>query len=300
MSYSAVTKDGILIPDIPDDMPPDSPQLKARVDAIRASKGDSGGALPSSVAAQDQKLRAEGGGGIGAFAGDVGRSAMDFWRYGTPLSEGGREGLKDAAGNVYEGTKQLFGGDRSGVVAERERQAKQAADLPGYRQSKEFWNIAGNPLSYIPATNVLKAAATGAGIMGLQPAESPTEQAWNAVKGATIGGGLRTIAKAIPSGAAEAATPAAEEAGGLTLRDASNLLKLIPGASASTLGTVLRVAHSGRGLAHRLANWNAIEGASPETQAILDALRRAPGQSTGAFEEMNQQPGPSRYSYQGP
>jgi hypothetical protein len=221
-------------------------------------------------------------------------------RYATPFSEAGRAGFNDATSNIIEGGMEIAGQGRSGVKAEQERQSRLEGSMPGYAQAKNFWNVAGNPLSYVPATNGLKAAGTGAGIMGLQPAESPTEQAWNAVKGAAVGGGLHTVAKAIPSGAAEAATPAAEEAGGLTLRDASNLLKLIPGASASTLGTVLRVAHSGRNLVNRLANWNALEGLSPANQAILDVLRRAPGQTTGAFEDLNAQPGPSRYSYRGP
>ena len=40
MTYSIKTKDGIVIPDIPDDMPKDDPSLKARVAEIRASKGE--------------------------------------------------------------------------------------------------------------------------------------------------------------------------------------------------------------------------------------------------------------------
>lgn len=39
MPYSITTKDGITINDIPDDVPPDSPELKARVAAIRAGGG---------------------------------------------------------------------------------------------------------------------------------------------------------------------------------------------------------------------------------------------------------------------
>lgn len=40
MAYSITTKDGITINDIPDDVAPDSPDLKARVAAIRAGGGD--------------------------------------------------------------------------------------------------------------------------------------------------------------------------------------------------------------------------------------------------------------------
>ena len=39
MTYSIRTKDGIVIPDIPDDMPKNDPSLQARVAEIRASKG---------------------------------------------------------------------------------------------------------------------------------------------------------------------------------------------------------------------------------------------------------------------
>ena len=41
MPYSITTKDGITIDNIPDDVPPDSPELKARVAAIRAGGGAS-------------------------------------------------------------------------------------------------------------------------------------------------------------------------------------------------------------------------------------------------------------------
>jgi hypothetical protein len=39
MPYSITTKDGITINNIPDDVAPDSPDLKARVAAIRAGSG---------------------------------------------------------------------------------------------------------------------------------------------------------------------------------------------------------------------------------------------------------------------
>ena len=38
MPYSITTKDGITIPDIPDDVAPDAPELKAMVERIRASQ----------------------------------------------------------------------------------------------------------------------------------------------------------------------------------------------------------------------------------------------------------------------
>jgi hypothetical protein len=41
MPYSITTRDGITIRDIPDDMPPDAPELKARVAAIRSGGGSS-------------------------------------------------------------------------------------------------------------------------------------------------------------------------------------------------------------------------------------------------------------------
>jgi hypothetical protein len=41
MPYTIRTKDGIVIPDVPDDMPQDHPQLKARVAALRAERAQS-------------------------------------------------------------------------------------------------------------------------------------------------------------------------------------------------------------------------------------------------------------------
>lgn len=50
MSYSITTKDGITINNIPDDVAPDSPDLKARVAAIRAGGGDSALQAPAQPA----------------------------------------------------------------------------------------------------------------------------------------------------------------------------------------------------------------------------------------------------------
>jgi hypothetical protein len=46
MPYSITTRDGITIQNIPDDMPPDAPELKARVAAIRSGGGSSALAAP--------------------------------------------------------------------------------------------------------------------------------------------------------------------------------------------------------------------------------------------------------------
>lgn len=50
MPYSITTKDGITIDNIPDDVPPDSPELKARVAAIRAGGGASALEAPQAQA----------------------------------------------------------------------------------------------------------------------------------------------------------------------------------------------------------------------------------------------------------
>jgi hypothetical protein len=52
MPYSITTKDGITINNIPDDVVPDSPDLKARVAAIRAG----GGAAALETSAQPPKM----------------------------------------------------------------------------------------------------------------------------------------------------------------------------------------------------------------------------------------------------
>jgi hypothetical protein len=52
MPYSITTKDGITINNIPDDVAPDSPELKARVAKIRAGGGTAALEAPAAVAAQ--------------------------------------------------------------------------------------------------------------------------------------------------------------------------------------------------------------------------------------------------------
>ena len=54
MSYSITTKDGITIDNIPDDVPQDSPDLKARVAAIRAGGGATAAPAPDTAAASSQ------------------------------------------------------------------------------------------------------------------------------------------------------------------------------------------------------------------------------------------------------
>ena len=52
MAYSITTKDGITINNIPDDVPPDSPELKARVAALRAGGGPAALEAPPPAPAQ--------------------------------------------------------------------------------------------------------------------------------------------------------------------------------------------------------------------------------------------------------
>ena len=54
MPYSITTKDGITIDNIPDDVPQDSPDLKARVSAIRAGGGATAAPAPDTAAASSQ------------------------------------------------------------------------------------------------------------------------------------------------------------------------------------------------------------------------------------------------------
>lgn len=246
-------------------------------------------AMPSvraKTAELDKRLREEGGGGILGFMSDINRSAENL-KYATPLSEGGREGMKDALSNLVEGTLEATAhGNRAGVKDERIRQARMEAELPGYAQAKNFWNVAGNPLSYVPAGTVLKAAGTGAGIMGLQPAENATEQAWNAVKGAFIGGGLGAVAKTFTPG-----TPNNPTIPDFVHEATQAVGSVVPGTQkAAAIMKAIRWAD----------NLKTPENLSPYAIALIDKLRKVAGQSTGAFEDINEQLGPSRYQYRGP
>jgi hypothetical protein len=66
MPYSIKTKDGIVIEDIPDDMPADDPQLKARVAALRAQ----------------QTSQQPEGGGIGSYLDNIGRRVASGATFG--------------------------------------------------------------------------------------------------------------------------------------------------------------------------------------------------------------------------
>jgi hypothetical protein len=132
-TYSIVTKDGIKINNIPDNVDPNSEELKQRVASMRAS-GGAKTALPSVKSKTDEldeKLRNEGGGGVLGFMGDINRSANALKDAG-PWTEGGREGMKDALSNMIEGTMEAVGkGNRAGVADERIRQARLEGELPG-------------------------------------------------------------------------------------------------------------------------------------------------------------------------
>ena len=154
-------------------------------------------ALPASVARQDAALKEEGG--------DFGRAlkdSLEAMKYATPLSEGGRQGMYDAYGDMLEGGKQLVGqGNREGVAAERARQEKQAQTLPGYAQAKAFHSTA-NPTALIPGKTILT-GALAAGAQGLlQPQESAGEQLVAGAKSAAFGAGGGLASTLIPSTAA--------------------------------------------------------------------------------------------------
>jgi hypothetical protein len=245
-------------------------------------------ALPSVRAKTDEldkKLREEGGGGFLGFMGDINRSAEQLKNAG-PWTKGGREGMKDAFGNLWEGTKEAVGqGDRSTVPAERARQAELYAKEPGYAQAKEFWNVAGNPISYIPAATVPRAVASGAAIMGLQPAENATEQAWNAIKGGLTGGAMSTVAKTFTPG-----IPNNPTIPDFVHEAVQAVGSVVPGTQkASAIMRALRWAD----------NLKTPENLSPYAIALVDRLRKVAGQSTGAFEDINAQSG-NRYQYTGP
>jgi hypothetical protein len=162
MAWDLVTKDGITIKNIPDDVPQDSPKLQARVSAIRQVSTDSitQGALdPTQGMSGIEKFNA----GMGKAFADVGRGAAQL------------VGAGPSADDVRE-TRRLDA-----------PLMKTGAGLSG--------NIAGNiammaPASVLPGASAVPAAgAIGATLAALQPTETSGERLKNMGVGFGLGSG---------------------------------------------------------------------------------------------------------------
>lgn len=177
MPYSITTKDGITIQNIPDDVPPDSPELKARVAKIRGGK---------SAPAPDPSA----GGGtlqVGPFDTSI---PTPEWL------DRGLAGVGQAMTNVGRGAGQMVGAVSRDDIKEARR-----LDAPLDKTTAgRVGNFAGNvalfaPTALVPGANTV----TGAGMIGgafgaLQPSTSTGETVANVALGGAGGAGGQKVA----------------------------------------------------------------------------------------------------------
>lgn len=171
MAYSITTKDGITINGIPDDVAPDSPQLKARVAAIRGQSqptvsDPSEGGLPFRPFGIDTGLTMPQG--VSRFAAGAGKAMTDIAR---------------GAGQMV------------GLVSEDDIEEARQRDKPLMNTGAGVaGNVAGNlavalPTAFIPGANtVTGGAAIGATMGALQPVGRDESRLTNTVTGGVAGG----------------------------------------------------------------------------------------------------------------
>ncbi len=171
MPYDIRTKDGFVIRNIPDDIPPDHESLKQRVQFLRTA----------------DKTRVDNE----AFAKEVsdptaGMSFLD------KLRAGAGKGFSDLA----SGASQLVGAGPSGEEVRETKQRDQALmnTAPG-----AIGNIGANvvtlaPLAMVPGANTVAGAGAIGALTGmLQPAENMTDRAINMGTGGALGSGTQYL-----------------------------------------------------------------------------------------------------------
>lgn len=173
MSYDLVTKDGITIRNIPDDVPSDSRDLKIRVEQLRATRGPMWSLVPKEVP-PDKTPPPVGAEGFGPALEDVIKEnpiGAKFAAFGAPVR------------NLYERAKQVAGKtDVPAIQAQRK-----------FAENAPIANIAGNvatyaPLAMIPgAQTIAGGAAIGAATGAAQPTLDGESTLMNTIIGA--GGG---------------------------------------------------------------------------------------------------------------
>lgn len=217
MAYSITTKDGITINNIPDDVAPDSPDLKARVAAIRAGSGVGAPAAPAAAvqapAPQEQP---------GFFAGlaeqITGREratpetqTLPEWTGMPELNQMSMASLKSALGTLVTNPKetvQILQSNFPGIQVRQDQKGnyllkssvdqKEYAIPPGVSMG-DIPRMLGGMLAFTPAGRApslagmaLKSGATQAAIEGSQAATggefSPQEVALTAAGSAVIPG----------------------------------------------------------------------------------------------------------------
>ena len=150
----------------------------------------SGQALPLTA-------KAEGGGGVGAFMGDLARNARSL---PGAIAAQGIPAMKDSFGNFVEGAKELVGqGDRPAAMKELERQKALMASNPEYAQARAGTDIWGNPTSYLPGSAIPKAMMVGAAQGVTQPGETLGDQLHSGAVGGILGGVGALASKVLPT-----------------------------------------------------------------------------------------------------
>lgn len=217
MAYSITTKDGITINDIPDDVAPDSPDLKARVASIRA--GGAAGASAAPAAAVQAPAPQEPPGFFAGLAEQItGRDratpetqTLPEWTGMPELNQMSMASLKSALGTLVTNPKetvQILQSNFPGIQVRQDQKGnyllkssvdqKEYAIPPGVSMG-DIPRILGGILAFTPAGRAtslggmaLKSGATQAAIEGSQAAAggefSPQEVALTAAGSAVIPG----------------------------------------------------------------------------------------------------------------
>lgn len=243
MSYSIVTKDGITINDIPDDMAPDSPELKARVAAIRAGKPQE--SAPTTTA---EGLAGAGIRGLGPVAAGAAVGAA----LGAPIM--GVGAVPGAAGGAAAaGLTQMLGDPITQAVNSTFGTNWQ---MPS-EALNDFFTRMGVPEPKTAAERVMQVASAGAGGAGAMAALGKTIQG--------VGAGMPVLQA---SGAQLAAQPLQQIAGGAGAGAAGQMSAEAGGSPAeqllaSILGGVTGAGVAGMGVKPQLPTPSALNPNQP-------------------------------------
>lgn len=219
MSYTVETKDGIVIKDIPDDVAPDSPQLKARVESERAKLA------PKSSGTPPLNLRALGDTAKDVFTGKYGRDALrSVAMGGLDLAMGAGQLVSNVVDPLIPGTSERF----SGAMRDTESQYQAGRYSPN---TPDVGRITGN---------IVSTAGAGA---GAGPA-APT-LVGRMAQGAKVGGVLGSVSPVDPNVQDYAGTKATHIVGGSVIGGIAP--PVVEGAVRAVGATVNRLGSMARG-----------------------------------------------------
>lgn len=216
MPYDITTKDGITLRNIPDDVPQDSPQLKARIEKIRGGNFKPVSANQQQPAQKDVSLADRG---------------LNAWK-----------GAKAAIAAPLVGINQRLGGENAQGISDawREDMAATGAQPGGFGGQLTGGAVSVAPLAMLPGANTI----AGGGLYGLiQGATMPTAEgespAGNMAMGAGAGAAIPAAIRAGKTLRAVAVDPFTEA--GRT-RMAGNVLKRVAGEDAQAVAQRLMAA----------------------------------------------------------